>query len=162
MTVSELISQINLETDELLDSDEENLQYINDALDLIGYFLAGMAAHEVTSTTNIKDNDPVPDNFTDFQPHNGYPVYVSDGHFKLLDPDDYRIEGVRYTHALSHVSNMTDTLPMPDAYGSCLCFVASYLIKKKIMMPIESCQQDKAFVEELMSAIKAAKGGAPA
>ena len=45
-----------------------------------------------------------------------------------------------------------------DMYGGVIVLIASYLIKKKTYIPVEYCNEDKAFVGEVIAAIKAAKG----
>ncbi len=157
MTTQDLVDLINLEADELLDTDEDNIPYINHAIDLLSFFLASLGDPEMITTTDVEDNDLVPDNFLDFVPHNGYPLYIDAGHFKLYS-DDSVIHNVKYTLAKDHVSLLTDTIPFKDIYAGYMVLIASYLIKKKTYIPVEYCQQDKTFVTELMSAIKAAKG----
>ncbi len=159
MTVQQLVNRINLETDELLDSDEENIQYINYAIDLLSHFLATMADSEVMEMADVKEEEPVPEHFISLIPLNGYPLYQMAGKWHLLNPDDYEIKNVRYTCAKPPVAALDDNIPFNDIYANVLVLISSYAIKKKIMMPAESCQQDKAFVEEVMTAIKAAKGG---
>ena len=159
MTVQQLVNRVNLETDELLDSDEENIQYINYAITLLSQFLASMADAEVMDMVNVKENAPIPERFISLIPPNGYPIYAMSNKWHLLNPDDYEIKNVRYTYAKAPVSSLHDNVPFDDIFADVLTLIASFAIKKKIMMPMESCQQDKAFVEEVMAAIKAAKGG---
>ena len=40
MTTQELVNLINLEADELLDTDEDNIPYVNHAIDLLSFFLS--------------------------------------------------------------------------------------------------------------------------
>ena len=47
MKVQELVNLINAETDELLDTDEDHIPYINHALDVLAYTLAGTYAPDL-------------------------------------------------------------------------------------------------------------------
>lgn len=38
MLTQELVNLINLEADELLDTDEDNIPYVNQAIDLLSFF----------------------------------------------------------------------------------------------------------------------------
>lgn len=160
MTVKNLIDLINAEADELLDTDEDNIPYVNHAIDLLSFFLASSGDPEMITTTDIKDKQEVPDQFLNFIPSNGYPIYIQNGQFRLFDEDDEIIYDVRCTCGKPHIKTMSDDIPFKDMFSGCMVLIASYLIKKKTYIPVEYCQQDKSFVTELMSAIQAAKGGA--
>ena len=158
MLVQNLIDLINLEADELLDSDTDNIPYINQAIDFLSFTLAGMGDPENITTMDIFNGDDVPSNFIDYVPHNGYPLFISLGKFYTLNSSQSCVRKVKYSTAKNHVSAVTDTIPFKDMYTGCLVLIASYLIKKKTYIPVEYCNEDKAFVGELMAAIKAAKG----
>ena len=158
MLVQNLIDLINLEADELLDNDTDNIPYINQAIDFLSFTLAGLGDPETITTVDVINGDDVPSNFVDFIPHNGYPIYISVGKFYISDYRTSEINKVKYTTAKAHVSAVTDKLPFKDMYAGCLVLIASYLIKKKTYIPVEYCNEDKAFVSELITAIKAAKG----
>lgn len=156
MQVQNLIDLINLEADELLDQDTDNIPYINQAIDLLSFTLAGIGDPEMITTVDLINGVDVPSNFTDFVPHNGYPVFISGGKFCLSGVEI--VHKAKYSITQPHVSLITDTVPFKDMYAGCLVLVASYLIKKKTYIPVEYCNEDKAFVGELLAAIKAAKG----
>lgn len=156
MLVQNLIDLINLEADELLDTDTDNIPYINQAIDLLFFTLAGLGDPEMITTVDCNNGDDVPSNFVDFVPHNGYPVFISGGKFCLNTVSS--VKKMKYSIAMPHVSVVTDTVPFKDMYAGCLVLIASYLIKKKTYIPVEYCNEDKSFVGELMAAIKAAKG----
>lgn len=156
MQVQNLIDLINLEADELLDQDTDNIPYINQAIDLLSFTLAGIGDPEMITTVDLINGVDVPSNFVDFVPHNGYPVFISGGKFCLSGVEI--VHKAKYSITQPHVSSITDTVPFKDMYAGCLVLVASYLIKKKTYIPVEYCNEDKAFVGELLAAIKAAKG----
>ena len=158
MLVQNLIDLINLEADELLDSDTDNIPYINQAIDFLSFTLAGFSDPEMITTVDVINGDDVPSNFVDFIPHNGYPIFISVGKFYMMSTNTSEIKKVKYSITKPHVSTVTDTVPFKDMYAGCLVLIASYLIKKKTYIPVEYCNEDKAFVGELMAAIKAAKG----
>lgn len=159
MTTQQLINLINLEADELLDTDKDNIPYVNQAIDFLSFFLAGMNDPDMFITTDVADGDNIPASFIDFIPKNGYPIAVNGSKFKIIS-DDYMIRDVHMTLSKPHVAAMDDNIPFRDSYAGCLVLIASYLIKKKTYIPVEYCEQDKSFITELMGAIKAAKGGA--
>lgn len=156
MLVSDLITLITLESGDLLDDDMENIPYINHAIDVLSFFLDGIGDPEMITTADVQDNLDVPSNFVDFVPHNGYPVYILGG--KFMTTTGGIVHGVKYTTTRAHVSKINDPLPFKDMYANVLVLIASYMIKKKTYIPVEYCAEDKAFTEEVMSAIKAAKG----
>lgn len=159
MLTQELVNLINLEADELLDTDEDNIPYVNQAIDLLSFFLAGMADPEMMVVMDVHEGDTVPTAFVDFIPHNGYPVNINGGRFRIVSGDSV-VYDVKFSITKAHIAALQDPLPFKDMYAGCLCLIASYLIKKKTYIPVEYCTQDKGFVEELMTAIKAAKGAA--
>lgn len=162
MLCSELIALINLEADELLDTDEDNIPYINQAMDFLSLMLAGIGDPEVIQTIDIiptRENPSiaVPTDFMDFLPHNGYPVNILNGYFNVLTSSG-ECRKVKYTTYKPHVSNVTETIPFKDIYSGTLILIACYMIKKKTYIPPDYVQQDKAFVDEVLQAIRAAKG----
>ena len=159
MTVQELIDLSNLEADELLDTDEDNIPYINQAMDFLSFLLAGIGDPEVIKTVDITTTPAtaVPADFMDFIPHNGYPVNILNGYFNVLDKS-VEVKKVKYTTTKGHVANATETLPYKDIYTGTLVLIASYLIKKKTYIPPAYVQQDKAFVDEVLQSIARAKG----
>lgn len=159
MITQQLINLINLEADELLDSDKDNIPYVNQAIDFLSFFLAGIKDPSVMATVDISDGDSVPALFIDFVPANGYPIAINGDRFDVM-VDDMTIRDVHMTLGKPHVAAMDDNIPFNDMYAGCLVLITSYMIKKKTYIPVEYCAQDKSFVSELMAAIKAAKGGA--
>ena len=156
MLVQNLIDLINLEADELLDTDTDNIPYINQAIDFLSFTLAGMGDPELITTVDLINGIDVPNNFVDFVPHNGYPVFISGGKFILSGVEI--VHKVKYSTTKPHVVAVTDGMPFKDMYGGVIVLIASYLIKKKTYIPVEYCNEDKAFVGEVIAAIKAAKG----
>ena len=155
MTTQELVNLVNLEADELLDTDEDNIPYVNHAIDLLSFFLADDPL--LISVATIKDKDVVPDNFQRFIPLNGYPVRREGRVFRITSSD--KKVNIRYSTHMPHVSSLTDDIPFPEMYAGCLVLIASYLIKKKTYIPVQYCQEDSTFVQQLMAAIQKAKGG---
>ena len=156
MLVQNLIDLINLEADELLDTDADNIPYINAAIDYLSNMLCGMKDPEMMTQINITNGDLVPSNFAGLVPANGYPLYIVGD--KFYTTIGTTINNVKYAIHKPHVSLITDTVPFKDAYQTVLVFIASYLIKKKSYIPVEYTQTDKSFVADVIAAIKAAKG----
>lgn len=155
MLVQDVINLINLEADELLDEDTDNIPYINAAIDYLSFTLAGMGSSDCMTTVQIVSGLPVPSNFIEFVPQNGYPAYISGGLFYTNNGGAVK---VKYATAQPHVSVITDTIPFKDMYVTTLVFIASYLIKKKTYIPTEYTNTDKAFISDIVTSIKAAKG----
>lgn len=164
MTVNELIQLIMAEDNELLDDVADYIPYVNWSMDLLSFTLAGMGDPEIIKTMDIiptrtVPNVAVPADFVDFIPHNGYPVNILNGYFVVLDKTG-KVKKVKYSTLKSHVSAVTDTVPFKDQYAGALVLIASYMVKKKMYIPPEYCEQDKAFTTQLLEAIAAAKGAA--
>ena len=155
MTTQELVNLINLEADELLDTDEDNIPYVNHAIDLLSFFLSDDPS--LISVATVKDKDDVPDNFQRLVPPNGYPVRIEGKKFRIISSD--RKVTIHYSTHMPHVSSMDDVIPFADMYASCLVLIASYMIKKRIFLFSDYVQEDSAFVQQLMAAIKQAQGG---
>ena len=79
MTVNELITQINIDTNEILDDNTEYLPYINASIDILASLLIPMHDTEVVKHKTIHNDDVVPSDFMSFVPGSGYPVEVYDG-----------------------------------------------------------------------------------
>ena len=157
MKVQKVIDLINAEADELLDTDEDNIPYVNHALDVLAYFLAGIGDPEVIKTASIKDKTNVPNDFVDFIPKNGYPLYLENG--KIRSMTGNTVNGVKYRIMFPKVSDLTDDMPCRDMYVNAIVLTASYLIKKKTYIPVEYCTQDKEFVMQVMQMIQSVRGG---
>lgn len=155
MLVQDIINLINLEADELLDQDTDNIPYINSAIDFLSFTLCGMKDPEMISCCDIAPGLAVPSNFVAFVPANGYPVFITGGLFNTTSGAVVR--QVSYSTAKPHVSLITDQVPFKDMYCSVLVLIVSYMIKKKTYIPTEYVNSDKAFVTDVLAAIKAAK-----
>jgi len=155
MLVQDVINLINLEADELLDEDTDNIPYINAAIDYLSFTLAGMGSSDCMTTLQIVSGLPVPSNFIEFVPQNGYPAYIFGDLFYTNNGGAVK---VKYATAQPHVSVITDTIPFKDMYVTTLVFIASYLIKKKTYIPTEYTNTDKTFISDIVASIKAAKG----
>jgi hypothetical protein len=155
MLVQDVINLINLEADELLDEDADNIPYINSAIDYLSFTLAGLGSSDCMTTLQVVSGLSVPSNFIEFVPKNGYPVYISGDVFYTNTGNPVNI---KYSVAQPHVSLITDTIPFKDMYISTLVLIASYMIKKKTYIPVEYTNSDKAFVSDVLTSIKAAKG----
>ena len=155
MTTQELVNLINLEADELLDTDEDNIPYVNHAIDLLSFFLSDDPS--LISVATVKDKDDVPDNFQRLVPLNGYPLRIDGKKFRIISSD--RKVTIRYSTHMPHVSSLEDEIPFKEMYAGCLVLIASYLIKKKTYIPVQYCQEDSTFVQQLMAAIKQAQQG---
>lgn len=157
MKVQELVNLINAETDELLDTDEDHIPYVNHALDVLAYILAGTDAPDLVKGIDVKNGDDVPDDFVALAPPNGYPLGILGGAFWTMNGDD--VPGVKYRAMWPHISDLSDDLPCRDMYANALLLTASYLIKKKTYIPVEYCAQDKEFTTQILNAIGGMRGG---
>ena len=154
MTVNELITQINIDTNEILDDNTEYLPYINAAIDILSSLLIPIHDTEVVKRRAVHDNDVVPTNFMTFIPASGYPIEIYDGVFKTYDGQD--VEHVYYAVRKAHIANMNDAVPFADYYVFPLIQIVSYLVKKKSLM-IDFANADSAFVQQITQIIKDAK-----
>lgn len=156
MLVQNLIDQITLEAGDLLDASTDAIQYINAASDYLSFVMAGLGSSDCMMTTSVVDNLPVPSNFVEFVPKNGYPVYI--------DNDTFYTDGntvkVKYSISKPHISQATDTVPWKDMYASVLVLIASYMIEKKSYIPASKTERDKPFYQDVLAAIAKAKGAA--
>lgn len=157
MTGNDLVSMIDLETYGLLDEESDNILYINNAIELLSFFLIGLQDPDMIVIADISDGEAVSPNFVDFVPKNGYPLYINGDKYHIIS-DDMTIYDVKYNVSKPHVTSLSDTVPFRDMYAGTLVLIASYLIKKHSYITPAYCQQDEAFVQQLMSSIKAAKG----
>ena len=159
MKADELKDLIVLETYGLLDDDTEYVPYINNAVELLGFFLASMGDPEMMAMKDIDDGDEVPEDFINFLPANGYPINIVGGKFKIINGDSSCVD-VKYTVSKKRIKSLDDEIPFKDMYTGVLQMIASYLVKKHSYITPAYCQQDEAFTKELMAAIKGAKGAA--
>ena len=87
MTIQELITRINIESNDILDEETEYIQYINAAIDYLSMILVNIRDMEVVKTTNIRDGFMVPNDFMSFIPKSGYPIRIVNGLFNTYDGD---------------------------------------------------------------------------
>ena len=99
MTVQELITQINIESNEILDEPTEYIQYINAAIDWLTMILVGIRDREVVKNINIQNLRAVPSDFMSFVPKIGYPIRIINGVFNTYDGET--VEDVFYSLELS-------------------------------------------------------------
>lgn len=156
MTVGELITQINLDSNDILDDEVEYIPYINAAIDYLSMVLVSIKDREVIKTIDITDNLVVPTDFMGFLPKSGYPVRTVSGVFKTYSGD--AVTGVSYTIKKNHIGNNSDVVPFSELYYSFLVQLVSFLVKKKSLM-MDFASFDKTFISDLTNAVLAAKGG---
>lgn len=154
MTVNELITTINLDTNEILDDEAEYIPYINTAIDTLSMILAPMHDPEVTSCRDVANNDAIPTNFLQFMPVSGYPITMKNGTFQTYDGKT--VPDVYYAIKKSHIASMDDAVPFSEMYTFALVQIVSYLVKKKSLM-IDFANADNAFIQQLTEAIKGAR-----
>lgn len=159
MKAEELKDLIVMETYGLLDEDTEYVPYINNAIELLGFFLASMGDPEMLAMIDIDDGDDVPEDFINFLPANGYPINILNNKFKIINGDSSCVD-VKYAVSKKRIKSLDDDIPLKDMYTGVLQMIASYLVKKHSYIPPTYCQQDEAFTQQLMAAIKGAKGAA--
>lgn len=154
MTADELITTIELDTNEILDDRNDYIPYINTAIDTLSMILAPMHDPEVTQCKDITDNMAVPTNFLQFIPSSGYPIEIKSGTFKTYDGET--VKDVYYATKKSHVSSMDDAVQFSELYTFALVQIVSYLVKKKSFM-IDFANADNAFISQLTDVIKGAR-----
>lgn len=155
MTIQELITQINIESNDIFDEETEYIQYINAAIDYLSMILVNIRDREVIKTTNIRDGFVVPNDFMSFVPKNGYPIRIVNGLFKTYDGD--AVQDVTYSVYKNHVTDVSDFVPFSDFFATYLTQLVSYLVKKKSMM-IDYASYDKQFIDYLTGLIQNARG----
>lgn len=154
MTVNELITTINLDTNEILDDEAEYIPYINTAIDTLSMILAPMHDPEVTACRDVANNDAIPTNFLQFMPVSGYPITMKSGTFQTYD--ERTVPDVYYAVKKPHIASMDDAVPFSEMYTFALVQIVSYLVKKKSLM-IDFANADNAFIQQLTEAIKGAR-----
>lgn len=155
MTAGELITMINLDTNEILDDSAEYIPYINAAIDYLVMILVPMKDREVVKSMDISNNNPVPGDFTAFVPVAGYPVRIVNGSFQTYGGKT--VNDVFYAVKKPHVSDETDSILFSEIFHFVLVQLVSFLVKKKSLM-LDYANADKAFIADLTSAIQAARG----
>lgn len=155
MTAGELITMINLDTNEILDDSTEYIPYINAAIDYLVMILVPMKDREVVKSMDISNNNPVPGDFTAFVPATGYPVRIGNGSFQTYGGKT--VSDVFYAVKKPHISDETDSIPFGEIFHFVLVQLVSFLVKKKSLM-LDYASTDKAFIADLTTAIQAARG----
>lgn len=90
MVVSELITEINLESNEILDNEKEYIPYINAAIDHLSMILTAIKDREVIKRKSINNNDVIPVGFMQFVPKQGYPITINNGSFETYGQKEVR------------------------------------------------------------------------
>lgn len=155
MVVSELIMEINLESNEILDNQKEYIPYINAAIDHLSMILTTIKDREVIKRKTINHNDVIPVGFMQFVPKQGYPIIINNGSFETYNKQPVR--EVYYAVKKSHIANMTDSIPFTELYTYYLVQLVSYLVKKKSLM-IEYAGFDKGFIDSLTQLVQQSRG----
>ena len=155
MLVQDLINQINIDSNDLPDSDAETIQYINYAIDALSFLLCGLKDPEMMATCDIAPGLLVPSNFVEFVPQNGYPVYIVGDRFNTTTGNVVKL--VKYSISKPHISAVTDTIPFKDIYSGALCFLVSKMIKGKSNFPKVITQNADENLQTVLDLIKAAK-----
>ena len=155
MTVQELITLIDVESNEILDDTNEYIQYINAAIDYLSMLLVAIRDREVIKVMDVANNNAIPSDFMGFVPKQGYPIRIVNGSFNTYSGDT--IEGVFYSICKNHISNFGDAIPFTEFFHSYLVQLVSYLIKKKSLM-LDYASYDKGFIDHLTVLIKTARG----
>ena len=114
MTVQELITQINIESNEILDEPTEYIQYINAAIDWLTMILVSIRDREVVKNIDVQNLRAVPSDFMSFVPKSGYPIRIINGVFQTYDGDT--VEEVFYSVKKNHVSAFDDAIPFSEFF----------------------------------------------
>ena len=155
MTVQELITQINIESNEILDEPTEYIQYINAAIDWLTMILVSIRDREVVKNIDVQNLRAVPSDFMSFVPKSGYPIRIINGVFQTYDGDT--VEEVFYSIKKNHVSAFDDAIPFSEFFHSYLIQLVSFMVKKKSLMT-DYAAYDKQFIDYITEQIKAARG----
>lgn len=155
MTVQELITQINIESNEILDEPTEYIQYINAAIDWLTMILVSIRDREVVKNIDVQNLRAVPSDFMSFVPKSGYPIRIINGTFQTYDGE--QVEEVFYSTKKSHVDSFDDAIPFSESFHSYLIQLVSFMVKKKSLMT-DYASFDKSFIDYLTELIKQARG----
>lgn len=155
MNVDELITLINLESNEILDDSDEYIPYINAAVDYLSFALANVKDPEVCRTLAVQQGDTVPSDFIAFIPKDGYPISIDSGSFTVYVPGSVQ---VYYAHRKNHVQHKDDLVPFSEPYISALVQLVSFLVKKKSLM-VDYANFDKGYISDLLTNVQSARGG---
>lgn len=156
MLAQDLINQINIDSNDLPDSDAETIQYINYGLDALSFYLSNVNDPEMLVKQNFTDGDFVPSNYIKLVPENGYPLSIIGDRF-YTSVSGATVIGVKYSASKPHISAVTDTIPFKDIYSGALCFLVSKMIKGKSNFPKVITQNADENLQTVLDLIKAAK-----
>lgn len=155
MVVKELITLVNVESNEILDEQLEYIQYINAAIDWLTTILVSIKDSEVVKNTDIPNLKAVPSDFMGFVPKSGYPIRIINGTFETYDGEI--VKGVFYSVRKNHVDDMDDPIPFSEFFHRYLIQLVSFMVKKKSLMT-DYASFDKSFIDYLTELIKQARG----
>ena len=163
--VKDLINQIESETDELLDTPTDDIQYLNYAIEAYSLFLNNNNDPALLDTQFIQSGSTLLGNPT---PPGGYPILVSGRTVEITDEDisslEIRIKKFRPDVVRTDDNNNqtrenrplisddytnSSYIDLPDTHIPALVLIASYLVKKKTYIPAEYLNQDNLFIQTL-------------
>ena len=153
MVVKELITLVNVESNEILDEQLEYIQYINAAIDWLATILVSIKDREVVKNTDIPNLKAVPSDFMGFVPKSGYPIRIINGTFETYDGET--IKQVFYSVRKNHVDDLDDPIPFSEFFH--LVQLISFMVKKKSLMT-DYAAYDKTFIDYITEQIKVARG----
>ena len=140
MVVSELITLVNVESNEILDEQLEYIQYINAAIDWLTTILVSIKDREVVKNMDIPDKRAVPSDFGTFETYDGETV-----------------NQVFYSVRKNHIDDLDDTIPFSEFFHQYLVQLISFMVKKKSLMT-DYAAYDKTFIDYITEQIKTARG----
>ena len=155
MVVRELITLVNVESNEILDEQLEYIQYINAAIDWLTTILVSIKDREVVKNMDIPDKMAVPSDFMGFVPKTGYPIRIINGTFETYDGET--VNQVFYSVRKNHIDDLDDTIPFSEFFHSYLVQLVSFMVKKKSLMT-DYAAYDKTFIDYITEQIKMARG----
>lgn len=155
MVVSELITLVNVESNEILDEQLEYIQYINAAIDWLTTILVSIKDREVVKNMDIPDKRAVPSDFMGFAPKTGYPIRIINGTFETYD--GRTVNQVFYSVRKNHIDDLDDTIPFSEFFHQYLAQLISFMVKKKSLMT-DYAAYDKTFIDYITEQIKTARG----
>lgn len=155
MVVRELITLVNVESNEILDEQLEYIQYINAAIDWLTTILVSIKDREVVKNTDIPNLKGVPSDFMGFVPKSGYPIRIINGTLETYDGET--VKEVFYSVRKNHVDDLDDPIPFSEFFHQYLVQLISFMVKKKSLMT-DYAAFDKQFIDYITEQIKAARG----
>jgi hypothetical protein len=134
---------------------ERAIPYINRGIDFLSDTLISYKDPLFLIEVMIAPNLPVPSDFVQFSPANGYPVTISsNGGTPIFYTTGGNTVKVKYWSRKPHVTDPSQVLPFPDCYCTILVQIVSLFVLNRNEAGITS---DSGLLAQILAALKAAK-----